>query len=119
MSWLNGNSDTTFSTDLKSLWHNATTGELTPEQKQEIAVGSTQAYTPCAQNPSSLECQQLLNEQIKLVNIVAPSTDCKLRLTDNFCFQSWFSVSIAAVGVIFAMVLIYGVITSLIVSRGK
>lgn len=118
MSWILGTDTTSFSTDLKSLWHNATTGELTPEQKQEIAVNSTQAYTPCAQNPNSPECQQLLQSQIDLVNIVAPTTDCKLRLSNNFCFQSWGTVSLAVVGVIFAMVLIYGVVTSLIV-RGK
>ena len=118
MSILNGNANTTFWTDLTSLWHNATTGELTPEQKQEIAIGSTQEYIPCQQNPNSPECQQLLAQQTKLVDIVAPSTDCKLRLTSNYCLQSWGAVALAFIGAIFAMFLLYGVITSLIL-RGK
>lgn len=118
MSWLGGNENTTFLTDLTSLWHNATTGELTDAQKTEIATASTQEYLPCSQNTSSPECQALLKEQQHLVDLVAPNTDCVLRLSSTYCLKSWSQVAIASVAAIFGLFLLYGIVTSYI-ARGK
>lgn len=117
MSWLGGNENTSFITDLKSLWHNATTGELTQEQKTEIATAATNEYLPCKNNYTDQNCIELRKSQNQLVEIVAPSTDCTLRISDNYCFTSWTEVAFVAIGILFIFLLLYGVITSWVVRR--
>ena len=112
MSWILGNDNTSFLTDLQSLFHNATTGELTPEQKQEIATNTTKQYIPCRDNPTSDICKNLFQQISTDVNIVAPSTNCKIRLSDSFCFESWNTVIFTVVAAIAGLYLLQIVIAS-------
>lgn len=112
MSWLGGNDNTTFLTDLGSLWHNATTGELTPEQKQEISQSTTQELTECSENFTTARCQDLYDKITNDVNIVAPDSNCALRLTDSYCIKSWSSVAFGAIALLLGFLLLQTAISS-------
>jgi hypothetical protein len=71
MSWLLGNSGTSFSTDVASFWSNATGQGLTAAQKSEIADSATNSLTECQKTPSSPTCIELLKQNNQIVDYVS------------------------------------------------
>lgn len=108
MSFLNGNDYTSLWSDVTGIVHNAVTGELTDSQKADIAKGTTQLLTQCQGDPSSEACQQLLKQNTEIVNKVAPSTNCAIRLPVYGCVENWGNLAAVLVVVIIATAALYG-----------
>lgn len=107
MSWLIGSDNTSFWADIKALGQNAITGQLSEEQKQEIAKESTMHLTECQASPNSPTCQQLLADNQQIVQEVAPNEACAIRLPVYGCVESWENFFAGAVAVGIALVLLY------------
>jgi hypothetical protein len=96
-----------FFEDITNFVHNATTGELTDNQKAAIAADSLSSYIPCqGDNATSPACLALLTQYQKDVNTVAPSTGCVMNVPVFGCLaHSWnnlaFVVLVSIAGVFF------------------
>lgn len=107
MSILIGTDNTSFWSDLKSFGQNVLTGQLSEDQKQDIAKNSTLSLTECQVDPTSPTCQHLLTENQQTVEAVAPNEMCAVRLPVYGCVQSWENLLSGAVVVGVALVLLY------------
>jgi len=102
MSWLLGNSDTSFMTDLSSLWTNATSGTLTSAQLQEINTSETQNLLACGSdqstwNPSCVSTYNAITKSNQSLTALNPT--CALNLPVFGCFQSWSNAIFAALAI--------------------
>lgn len=106
MSWLLGNSDTSFMTDLSSLWTNATTGELTPSQLTEINTSETQNLLACGADQSTWNqsCKDTYNAITQdNQSLTALNPKCALNVPVFGCFQSWGNAIAAAFVIVFGL----------------
>lgn len=111
MSILSGNDSTSLWTDLGSLFHNATTGELTDAQKAEIAQGATQEYVPCQSDPLSAACVSMTQGNLNVINTLNPDSGCVLSVVPGLpCFKSWNSVLFAVALTIGGVLALYGLL---------
>lgn len=107
MSILIGTDSTSFWSDLKSLAQNALTGQLSEDQKQDIARNATLDLTECQVDINTPTCQELLAGNRQTVEAVAPNETCAIRLPVYGCVQSWENLLSGAVVIGVALVLLY------------
>lgn len=95
---------------------NATTGNLTQNQRESIAKDSTSMLTECQKTPYDPTCTQLLKDNGQIVDLVAASDsvcDGVLNVPVVGCIKSWSRVALYAVGAVALLALLYGFISAI------